>query len=44
MHVKLTVKITIYTAAVELTNNDPTLTFHKCFLGFNLTHMLNMEY
>ena len=25
-------------ATVELTNKDPSLSLHKLFLGFNLTH------
>ena len=25
-------------------NNNPTLTLHKCFLGFNLTYMNTASY
>ena len=31
-------------ATVEKPNNDPTLTLHKLFLGFNLTYMNIMDY
>ena len=41
MHVKLIEGILYIPATMELTNNNPTLTLHKCILGLNLIYKKN---
>ena len=43
MLVKFVVEIYV-PITVEFTNNDPTLTLHKTFLGFNITYMNVTDY
>ena len=31
-------------ATIELTNSDPTIILHKCFLGFDMTYMNIIDY